>query len=68
VHLAHTLKENWSLEDYQSKWIVGFVKEPTAEDLADEEKARKVFNWTNLRAKEKNLSSDDLSVSLTDDN
>lgn len=67
VHIVTTLPADTSLEDYQEKWVVGFIKEPKDFSKLSEEQIRKVFNWTNLCAKEKSQIAEDFGVKKRDD-
>ena len=63
VHLAATLPHGMKIDDYGSKWKIQFIVMPSSEELQNAELHRKIFNWTNLIAKEKKLGeSYDLNV------
>ena len=63
VHLLSSLPEGVTLEDYQQKWVVGFVEEPKNPHIIAKEEIPKLFNWKNLCVKEKELVSEDFGVS-----
>lgn len=68
VHLSKSLPKGMTMEDYQSKWFVGFVREPKDKDLKTEEGRRAAFNWENLCIKEKGVIEGDFGVKVSDDN
>lgn len=67
VHLMTTLPEDMKIEDYQTGWLVGFVKEPDFTKVITPEDVRSAFNWQNLKAIEKSLIAEDFGVISRDD-
>ncbi len=63
VHLTATLHEEFYVEDYDTKWLIAFIKKPIQSKLNDVEHQREVFNWKNLTIKIRTSPKDiDLDV------